>query len=190
MNAQLTTHNDKADPWPGPLRNDQPFPLPLILDILKRQIAISTGFLAILEEEKNALVHMNIPSLISLTRQKESELAKIAQLDHSLQEVARRIIAPDFDRDHKTIKLAELIPFMTREQTLAVKKYRDQLAELREKISSNNLINKRFAADTLGYINDAISLICGEVGGEPLYSGRPGRQQKRSSVPSLVSREV
>jgi hypothetical protein len=87
------------------------------------------------------------------------------------------------------IKLAELIPFMTREQTLAVKKYRDQLAGLREKISSNNLINKRFASDTLGYLNDAISLICGEVTNDRLYSMR-GRQQRKNSAPSLVSREV
>ena len=190
MNAQLATRNDTTGAWPGLLQNDQSFPLPLILDILKRQIAISTGFLAILEAERNALVHMDVPTLISLTRQKENELAKIAQLDHSLQEVARRIVAADAGSHHKTIKLAELIPFMTREQTLTVKKYRDQLAELREKISSNNLINKRFASDTLGYINDAISLICGEISGEPLYSGRPGRQQKRSAIPSLVSREV
>jgi flagellar biosynthesis/type III secretory pathway chaperone len=190
MNAQLATRNDTTEAWPGLLQQDQPFPLPLILDILKRQIAISTGFLAILEAEKNALVRMDVPVLISLTRQKENELAKIAQLDHSLQEVARRIVAPDTEHHPRIIKLAELIPFMTREQTLTVKKYRDQLAELREKISSNNLINKRFATDTLGYINDAIALICGEISGEPLYGGRPGRQRKRSAVPSLVSREV
>ena len=108
MNAQLATRNDMTEAWPGMLQSDQSFPLPLILDILKRQIAISTGFLAILEAEKNALVHMDVSTLISLTRQKESELAKIAQLDHSLQEVARRIVAADAGSHHKTIKLAEL----------------------------------------------------------------------------------
>jgi len=189
MNAQTAMKNDQADDFTGLPQNGQDFPLPLILDILKRQIAISSGFLAIMEEEKHALINMNVASLISLTKKKENELAKIAQLDHSLQEVARRIVTTNPHNNKKMIKLAELIPFMTREQTLAVKKYRDQLAALREKISSNNLINKRFASDTLGYLNDAISLICGEVAGDRLYSMR-GCQQRKTSVPSLVSREV
>ena len=189
MNAQTAMKNDQAENFTGFPQNGQDFPLPLILDILKRQIAISAGFLAILEEEKHALINMNVASLISLTKKKECELAKIAQLDHSLQEVARRIVTTNPQNNKKMIKLAELIPFMTREQTLAVKKYRDQLAGLREKISSNNLINKRFASDTLGYLNDAISLICGEVAGDRLYSMR-GCQQRKTSVPSLVSREV
>ncbi|MEW6519949.1 MAG: flagellar protein FlgN [Thermodesulfobacteriota bacterium] len=188
MNAQTVIQIDQPEELTGTLQHDGAFPLPLILDILKRQIAISSGFLSILEEEKHALINMDVTSLISLTRKKESELAKIAQLDHSLQEVARRIVTSSAPQK-KTIKLAELIPFMTREQTLAVKKYRDQLAGLREKISSNNLINKRFASDTLGYLNDAISLICGEIAGEKVYSMR-GRQPRKASVPSLVSREV
>ncbi|MEW6289079.1 MAG: flagellar protein FlgN [Thermodesulfobacteriota bacterium] len=189
MNAQTAIQNEQTEYFPGQPPNGQAFPLPLILDILKRQIAISAGFLAILEEEKHALINMDVASLISLTRKKESELAKIAQLDHSLQEVARRVVTTNPHNDKKMIKLAELIPFMTREQTLAVKQYRDQLAALREKISSNNLINKRFASDTLGYLNDAISLICGEIAGDRLYSMR-GRQQRKNSVASLVSREV
>jgi len=189
MNAQTAIKNDQTEDFTGLPQNGQAFPLPLILDILKRQIAISSVFLAILEEEKHALINMDVASLISLTKKKERELAKIAQLDHSLQEVARRIVMTNPHNDKKMIKLAELIPFMTREQTLAVKKYRDQLAVLREKISSNNLINKRFASDTLGYLNDAISLICGEMTGDRLYSMQ-GRQQRKNSVPSLVSREV
>ena len=188
MSAQTLIKNERAEEMTDQLPNGQAFPLPLILDILKRQIAISSGFLAILEEEKHALINMDVTSLISLTRKKESELAKIAQLDHSLQEVASRIVTPN-SQHKKMIKLAELIPFMTREQTMDVKKYRDQLAGLREKISSNNLINKRFASDTLGYLNDAISLICGEVSSEKMY-GIPGRHQRKGSVPSLVSREV
>ncbi|MBI5557535.1 MAG: flagellar protein FlgN [Deltaproteobacteria bacterium] len=167
----------------------QAIPLPLILDILKRQIVISTGFLAILEAEKTALINMDLNSLIPLTRKKESELAKMAQLDHSLQEVARRIVITDAKNATRLIKLAELIPFMTREQTLAVKQYRDELASLREKISDNNLINKRFASDTLGYINDAISVICGDISSSRLYTTR-GQSRRKSGAPALVSREV
>ena len=189
MNTQkaVTKHNTAAEKTSMP--SGEAFPLPLILDILKRQIAISGGFLAILEAEKEALIRMDVNSLISLTRKKEQELTKIAQLDHSLQEVARRILAWDENSRQRIIKLAELIPFMTREQTLTVKKYRDQLASLREKISSNNLINKSFASATLGYINDAISLICGEITATPLYSSRSLRT-KSSSGPALMSREV
>lgn len=163
-------------------------PLPLILDILKRQIAISSGFVSLLQAEKEALINMDTASLITLTRRKEQELTKIAQLDHSLQEVAGQVVSRT-DDDKRSIKLAELIPFMTREQTLQVKKFRDQLAVLREKISTNNLINKRFASDTLGYINDAITLICGEIVSVPLYSTR-GRRHQGNTAPALVSREV
>ena len=145
----------------------QHLPLPLIFDILKRQISISANFLTLLEAEKNALVNMDMSSLISLTRLKERELSKMAQLDHSLQEVASQVVAIDNSRTSEVIKLVELVPFMSREQALTMKKLRDQLAALREKISDNNLINKRFTSDTLGYINDAISLICNEITSEP-----------------------
>ncbi len=163
-------------------------PLPLILDILKRQIVISSGFVSLLQAEKDALINMDTASLISLTRKKEQELTKIAQLDHSLQEVAGQIVDRD-DSDKRVIKLAELLPFMTRDQILQMKTFRDQLAVLREKISTNNLINKRFASDTLSYINDAINLICGEIASVPLYSTR-GKRPHGSTAPALVSREV
>ncbi len=179
MNIQAEKINDPTE---------QTFPLPLILDILKRQILISTGFLVLLQEEKEALVNMNMNALISLTKRKEQELTKIAQLDHSLQEVAGQIVAKKAGGE-TVIKLAELIPYMTREETIAVKKMRDQLASLREKITGNNLINKRFASDTLGYINDAISLICGEISSIPLYGIR-GRKYQGNIGPALMSREV
>ncbi|MFH1215942.1 MAG: flagellar protein FlgN [Pseudomonadota bacterium] len=189
MKTQTALKNNSNPAETNRMPNGEAFPLPLILDILKRQIAISGGFLAILEAEKEALIQMDVNSLISLTRKKEQELTKIAQLDHSLQEVARRILAQEENKHQRIIKLAELIPFMTREQTLSVKKYRDQLASLREKISSNNLINKSFASATLGYINDAISLICGDIASTPLYSSH-SRRSKSGSGPALVSREV
>ncbi len=190
MNAQTAVTASTTPAAKGRLPNGEAFPLPLILDILKRQIAISSGFLAILEAEKEALVSMDVTALVSLTREKERELKKMAQLDHSLQEVARRIVAADGDNQTRIIKLAELIPFMTREQTLAVKQSRDQLAVLREKISSNNLINKSFASATLGYINDAISLICGEIVAKPLYGVRSQRGGRPGNGPALMSREV
>lgn len=167
--------------------NSGPGILSLIFDILKRQISISTNFLTLLETEKQALIDMDMNAIITLTRHKENELAKMAQLDHSLQEVARQVVIND--SNDKVIKLIELIPFMSREQAVTLKKLRDQLAVLREKITDNNLINKHFASDTLGYINDAISLICNEITSEPAY--HPGRQLASGSpAPALVSREV
>ncbi len=163
--------------------------LSLVFDILKRQISISTDFLALLETEKQALIDMNMNSIIELTHRKEDDLAKMAQLDHSLQEVARQVVISDSPSQGKTIKLVELIPFMSREQAVTLKKLRDQLAALREKIADNNLINKRFAGDTLRYINDAISLICSEITNKPAY--HPRRKAAGSSpAPALVSKEV
>lgn len=186
QNTQTPPREKRPAPHACP---DQARPLPLIFDVLKRQISISTNFLTLLEAEKNALVNMNMNSLISLTRLKERELSKMAQLDHSLQEVAGQMVATNKSRNDKVIKLVELVPFMSKEQALTMKKLRDQLAALREKISDNNLINKRFASDTLGYINDAISLICNEITCEPAY--HPGRQLSGSSpAPALLSREV
>ena len=189
MNRQIQHKTEKTSDAGTNDHTRKAVPLPLILDILKRQVTISTSFLALLQAEKTALVNMDMNALVSLTKKKEQELAKMAQLDHSLQEVAGKIVAGDNHIGNRVIKLAELIPFMTREQTLSVKNYRDKLASLREKITDNNLINKRFASDTLGYINDAISLICGEIASPPLYSTQ-GRQGAANSAPALVSREV
>ncbi|MCB2183516.1 MAG: flagellar protein FlgN [Desulfobulbaceae bacterium] len=188
MNRQTERQSAQTAPRINKTEKHQEIPLPLILDILKRQIAISTGFLALLQAEKEALINMDMNALIHLTKRKELELKKIAQLDHSLQEVAGKIVTTE-NGQNRIIKLAELIPFMTREQTLTMKNFRDQLAALREKITRNNLVNKHFASDTLGYINDAISLICGKIAEVPLYGTRGGKG-KASSAPALVSREV
>ncbi len=168
--------------------NSEPGILSLIFDIVKRQISISADFLILLESEKQALIEMNMSAIIALTQHKENELAKMAQLDHSLQEVARQI-CDNNSIDDRIVNLVELIPFINKEQTVKMKKYRDQLADLREKIIDNNLINKRFAGDTLGYINDAISLICSDISSDRLYSTH-GLQQAMSAAPALVSREV
>ena len=162
--------------------------LSLVFDILKRQIAISANFLTLLESEKQALIDMDMNSIVSLTYYKENELAKMGQLDHSLQEVARQICDEENQGD-RIIKLVELLPFMSREQSAELQKYQDQLTDLREKIIDNNLINRRFTSDTLGYINDAISLICGEISNDQLYSTR-GQHRTMSAAPTLVSMEV
>ena len=157
---------------------------------LARNVAEAKQMLQLAQEAD--LLHGYLENQVfapSLTRGKENELAKMAQLDHSLQEVARQLVADDKSGRDKIIKLVELLPFMSREQAVDLKKYRDQLAALRQKITDNNLINKRFACDTLGYINDAIALICNEITNEPAY--HPGRGLAGSSpAPALVSREV
>lgn len=157
-----------------------------LLEIFERQITLGEEFLLILAEEKTALVEMDMPALISLSRKKENQLVRLQNLDEALQEEARRLWP---DTKEKIIRLAALTPHVSEAENQRLTDYRDRLAELRTTIDEKNLFNRQFAEDTGKYLNDAIQLISNAVVEHATYSTK-GTPKRSSSQANLLSREV
>ncbi|MBW1791772.1 MAG: flagellar export chaperone FlgN [Deltaproteobacteria bacterium] len=164
--------------------------IPRLRELLLAHVKLSTDFCSLLEDEKKALVKMNIPILAELVRKKDRELARIQRLDENIQEVSSRITLKDRKKKNvSAVKLLDTIPFLSADGQDMVLTYQKKLSLLRNNILTANHVNQRFASDTLGYINDAVSFICNGITSETLYN--PARQEHRGkSLPALVSREV
>lgn len=156
-----------------------------IYEILESELEISQKLLDILDAEKIAMTKMDLKSIIALAKEKETHLAQLQQLDKSLQETGQI----DGSSHDKVIPLSSLTNFASDEEEIRFKKYRDKLVYMREEIISRNLINKRFAEDVQGYLNDAISMITGPAEQNSMY-GATGTNKPSSKRPTLISKEV
>lgn len=154
--------------------------------ILESELEISQKLLDILDAEKIAMTKMDLKSIIALAREKQTRLAKLQQLDKSLQETGQIDSTPS----DKVIPLSSLTTFASDKEEALFKKYRDKLIYMREEIISRNIINKRFAEDVQGYLNDAISMITGPAEENPMYGGTKGTNKPSSKRPTLISKEV
>ncbi len=81
--------------------------------------------------------------------------------------------------------IAESGPMEQREKLC---RSRDQFVARRRAIADKNSINKRLIEDTLGYLNDAISLFT-QTGRDPAYGKKAGGK-KNKFQPVLISRAV
>ena len=156
-------------------------------ETLEQEILLSQDMLAILREEQNGLVSMDIQALLRLSSKKENRLSRIQALDSLLAEMTGALCP---QTGGKGTRLAALIPLLNPEEGEKIGRYRKKLRELREEILSRNRINKHFAADVKQYLHDAISLITSGIADRPMY-GLNGLSRKPSlNQPSLLSREV
>ena len=98
-------------------------------------------------------------------------------------------IVGEKEKSPQPVKLTETIPFLNQEEGLIIKEYQKKLSRLRTAIVTANHINQQFTSDTLGYLNDAVSLICRGIVCDPLYN-TSRKEQMGKNTPALVSREV
>lgn len=156
-------------------------------ETLEQAILLAQDMLAVLHEEQKALVAMDMQELLRVSGKKENRLSRIQALDSLLAEMAGELLP---GTPGKAAKLAALIPLLNPAEGKKLGQYRKKLRGLREEILSRNQINRHFAADVKGYLNDAISLITSGIADRPLY-GLNGLGRKASlQQPSLISREV
>ena len=167
---------------------DGPSYFPQLKELLHSLVKLSAEFLSLLQAEKKALTGMNIPVLAEITRKKDMDLTRIQRLDENIQEISRRMI-PATEKASENIKLADTVPYLNKKDGLILEKYQKKLSLLRTEIVTANYVNKKFTNDTLGYLNDAVSLICNGIVSDPTYNS--GSQEKKAkTIPALVSREV
>lgn len=161
---------------------------PRFFEILEEEVALSEEMLNLLDQEKAALISMDMQGLIAVSRKKTNQLARIQGMDVALQELSGQITAA---ADGKA-SLGTVIQLVGEEAIRdRLQGYRRQLLQLREGILSKNVINKHFAEDTRHYLNDAISLITSALVENPAayQKGKAGKKPS-ANPPTLISREV
>ncbi|MCK5436888.1 MAG: flagellar protein FlgN [Desulfobulbaceae bacterium] len=165
-----------------------------LFDILEQETKLSRIILDTLTDERTAITKMDMPSLINLSKKKEKQLTRLQMLDKSLQETIKSMadITGAALKDasvEQAVDLAALIPIVNEKDAHELIKHRNSLKEMREEIKSRNHVNKRFAQNVQGYLNDAITLITGSIVDDEFY-GAQGAAKACASRPSFISTEV
>lgn len=157
--------------------------------MLDKQIELSEKLLAITRAEKQALISMDIDSLFSLARSKNKSLDLIAEGDTEIRQKIAKITAGDESKRNNSLKLFDLVPFLGTEESAPIRDKRNRLVELREKIITDNMVNKQFSNSVLGYLEDAVSLILNGIQENTIYN-RQKRGMAEISRPALLSKEI
>ena len=157
-------------------------------ETLREEIALSEGMLVILAREKDALVSMDMPTIVATSGKKEACVVRLQALDAHLQEMARAFTGSP---DSGTIRLRSLAAMLSPEELAYLEGFRVRLDRLREEIATRNLINRNFTEETSKFLSDAISLITNAVAERPAYGrGRMAMKPSTAGQPSFISREV
>lgn len=167
-----------------------------VISLLDREISCTDAFLALLEEERQALLKMDVTALMGISRKKTRQLERLQQLDRSMEERVQSLLkrqAAFSDQakkgdNGKIVRLSAIAELCPGEHKKKLCQGRDQLAARRSAIADKNYINKRLVEDSLGYLNDAISLLTG-AGRKPVY-GRKAGNNRNKNQPALISRAV
>lgn len=163
---------------------------PRLFEVLDQEVSLSEEMLALLEQEKAALVAVDVQGLVAITRRKTNQLNRIQALDVLLQEMTGQLMAGTPGKPSLTAVINQVARGEERERLAAS---RQRLLRLREEILAKNTVNHYFAADTQRYLNDAISLITNALAENPdsyQRGGNPGRRPPSANRPSLISRAV
>ncbi|MBU0479528.1 MAG: flagellar protein FlgN [Proteobacteria bacterium] len=153
---------------------------------LEKEIALCEELVTVLDIEKAALIAMNMQELIRLSGLKQNLAERISRQDEYLRETIVRLVE---DSDGRVYKLSALEPVIADDEAASLRRYREKLSSLRFKIEDRNLVNRRFAEETMKYIGDAISMITGAIAEHTAYQSR-GNHSPSTPRPALISREV
>lgn len=159
---------------------------PDFFGLLAKQIQNCEEMLALLSDEKKALLIMDTSALLSLSSMKERQLSRIQALDENLTGMAGDI-AQTFGLP--AAGLSSLTPHLQPEDAKDLARLRKTLLHLQEEILSRNLLNKKFAQETRSFLGDAISLITGAIHQDQGYTTK-GLNRSSKNQPSFISREV
>lgn len=167
-----------------------------IVFLLGKEIAFSDEFLVLLEEERQAIIKMDVATLVTISRRKMLQLDQLQDLDKSVEKRAESLLKgrtvsrrrPQEKRSGKIVHLSAIAEISPQEHRKVLLQSKEQLAARRRAIDDKNFINKRLVEDSLGYLNDAISLFT-PVSNEPAYGKRSGGR-KNKFQPALISRAV
>jgi len=167
-----------------------------LLLMLDKEILYADEILHLLEEELRALLEMDMPALVSLSRKKMEQLHRMQRLDTSVQEQIDAILvcagkkgaANASGQEKKTVDISSVAELFANDSKEILQRKKELLQEKRREITDKNYINRRLVEDSLGFLNDAISLFTTRPE-EPGYN-RKKAGRKSVSGPAFLSRAV
>lgn len=153
---------------------------------LQKQIQFAKVFTTLLDQEQQALIAMDITSLTTLSKQKESGVRQMTYIDEQIREATEAILDGRKEQQKTLKEVCRVLPEL---QARKIAIGAALLKKIRLQIEEKNYINLRFTHDTLQYIGDAIRLISDGIATDPIYTTH-GLGKAASVAPTLISREV
>ena len=167
-----------------------------LLVMLDKELVYADEILVLLEEELQALIDMDMSALVSLSKKKMNQMLRMQRLDSSVQEKINAVQARNGTRGdekgaasgEKIVDISSVADLLEAGIKEKLWQKKEALREKRRAIADKNYINKRMVEDSLGYLNDAISLLTTR----PDESGYGKRKtgKKTSCSPAFLSRAV
>jgi len=164
-----------------------------LLSNLHEEIAVFEELRVVLEEERDALVELDVPAILSCTARKE----RVAGRHHEL-EVERRTLAERFfllDRSLKPgARLSEVAAAARSAGVDAageLDRVRERLSCLMDSVAEMNRLNERFVAHSLVVVQGVSEMMHRAVGDHvapapPTYAAS-GRMQSTQSIPDRAT---
>ncbi|MDF1615414.1 flagellar protein FlgN [Desulfurivibrio dismutans] len=159
-----------------------------IFDLLAQEFTLSRELLALLDQEQQALVAMDMRGLVNLSRGKTRQIATLKEVDEQL-----RLAVEEFtgQPSENAVRLSDLAAMATGEEKKRLETQRRELVALRQEIAAKSVINYNFVEDTKRHLHDAIGMITSTVGEQHQSYGKPGQYSRPGAArPSMISREV
>jgi len=167
-----------------------------LLLMLDKEILYADEMQHLLEDEMRALLDMDMQALVGLSRKKMDQLHRMQRLDASVQEqIDAILVCADREKEargselgKKTVDISSVDDLFANDSKEILLQKKELLREKRRVITDKNYINKRLVEDSLGFLNDAISLLTTRPE-EPGYSKKKAGR-KSVSGPAFLSRAV
>ncbi len=157
-----------------------------IITVLERELVLGQEIIDLLEQEREAIVKMDVSALIGFSQIKDDLFGALQEQDDKLRYVLENLCPNGPD---KSAALATLDALFEGESEEHFKAMQHEWRELREKIVTRNLVNHQFIQETLSFLGDSIALFTGAEQKQGGY-GAVGQSKTVSNVPRVVSREV
>jgi len=139
----------------------------------QKEVALLQDLLECLSLEKDHLVNLNLESLWALMEEKQGVLKSIEQTRDEIQSLAK-----DRERDQAhSPEVQSLVTVFSR-----------KIERLKEEIGARVRENVSFIQDTLGFLNEMISIFVAGAQPEPAYG--PVRKTPNESANLIYHREV
>ncbi|MBW1720729.1 MAG: flagellar export chaperone FlgN [Deltaproteobacteria bacterium] len=122
-----------------------------IQDLYRKKASLLQGLLQCLEQERDHLIHLNVPKLWELLEEKQ-------ELIRAIEELRTRILSLEGDESRGRGRARAPFPLLAR-----------KIARLKEEIAARAKENVTFIRDTLVFFDELISILLSGGNEEPAY---------------------
>ncbi len=167
-----------------------------LLSNLHEEVAAFEELRVVLEEERNALVELNVPAIQRCTATKERIAARHHQLEDERRKLSERFFL--FDRSLKPgsrlSDVAAAAKATGADPDGGLERIRERLSCLMDNVTEMNRLNERFVAHSLVVVNGAMSMMKRVVGRQVpdappstyAASGRVDAEDKKRANASVI----